>query len=80
LGVELTDPQIGREELPLPTDFELTILRALWNLGPSTVRELHSHLGGEKAYTTVLSMMQVMTQKGFVVPNKSGTAFVYSVT
>lgn len=66
--------------LPNPTEFELTVLRVLWKRGPSTVREIHEALGAKKAYTTVLSIMQIMTEKGFIVPNKARQAFVYSIT
>jgi BlaI family penicillinase repressor len=66
--------------LPNPTEFELAILRVLWKLGPSTVRDVQAHLEAKKAYTTVLSIMQIMTDKGFIVPDKKQQAFVYSVT
>jgi predicted transcriptional regulator len=66
--------------LPNPTEFELAILRVLWKRGPSTVRDVQAHLGSKKAYTTVLSIMQIMTDKGFIVPDKKQQAFVYSVT
>jgi len=66
--------------LPNPTEFELAVLRVLWEHGPSSVREVHKRLGAKKAYTTVLSIMQIMTDKGFIVPDKSEQAFVYSVT
>ncbi len=63
-----------------PTDAELAILQVLWRSGPSTVRQVYEALGSHGAYTTVLTVMQVMTEKGFLVPDKSKTAFVYSVT
>jgi predicted transcriptional regulator len=66
--------------LPNPTEFELTVLRVLWQRGPSTVRDVHEALGAKKAYTTVLSIMQIMTEKGFIVPDKAQQAFVYSIT
>ncbi len=51
-----------------PTDRELSILHVLWELGPSTVREVHRALQPslELAYNTVLSMLQVMTEKSLV--------------
>lgn len=51
-----------------PTARELSILHVLWALGPSTVREVHRALRDELklAYNTVLSMLQVMTEKGLV--------------
>ena len=54
--------------LPPPTDAELEILRALWQRGASTVREIHDDLSATKTvgYTTVLKQMQVMRRKGLV--------------
>ena len=48
-----------------PTDAELTILQVLWDRGPSTVREVYKILAGDKSigYTTVLKLMQIMTDK-----------------
>jgi BlaI family transcriptional regulator, penicillinase repressor len=53
---------------PRPTDAELAILRVLWQLGPSTVRQVHDVLMRERptAYTTALKLMQIMTEKGLV--------------
>jgi predicted transcriptional regulator len=52
----------------LPTEGELEILRVLWSRGPSTVREVHQELSRERAtgYTTVLKLMQIMTDKGTI--------------
>src|SRR5678815_2926697 len=51
---------------PKPTEAELAILRVLWQLGPSTVREVHDHMADARsvAYTTTLKTLQVMTAKG----------------
>ena len=53
---------------PRPTDAELAILQVLWRRGPSTVREVHEELKGEHStvYTTVLKLLQIMTEKGLV--------------
>ena len=53
---------------PKPTDGELAILRVLWRRGPSTVREVQDEMGGEQVtgYTTVLKLMQIMTEKGLI--------------
>jgi predicted transcriptional regulator len=49
-----------------PTDAELAILGVIWELGPSTVREVFEMLSArqEIGYTTVLKIMQIMTDKG----------------
>ncbi len=50
-----------------PTKLELTILRVLWD-GPLPVREVTKILNTKKptGYTTVLKMLQIMTEKGLV--------------
>lgn len=68
------------EKIPRPTDFELAILQVLWKQGPSTVRQVYEALGSKGAYTTVLTIMKIMTEKGLVKPDKSRTTYVYSVT
>ena len=56
-----------RRSAPLPTEAELEILNTLWNIGPSTVREVHNALRlKQTGYTTVLKQMQVMAEKGAV--------------
>jgi predicted transcriptional regulator len=64
---------------PRPTDAELAILRVLWARGPSTVRELHDDLSSSQAtgYTTVLKLLQIMTEKGLVVRDESQRAHIY---
>jgi BlaI family transcriptional regulator, penicillinase repressor len=52
-----------KEPLPRPTDAEMAILRTLWQLGPSTVRQVHGVLSARKpmGHTTVLKFIQIMT-------------------
>ena len=66
--------------IPRPTDGELEILRVLWERGPGTVREVQEGLGGsrETGYTTVLKLLQIMTEKGLVRRNESERAHVYA--
>ena len=53
---------------PQPSDLELQILGVLWREGPCTVRQVIELMpdGKERAYTSVLSVMQVMTKKGLL--------------
>jgi len=55
-------------KLPRPTEGELAILRVLWEGGPYTVREIQKILNGTRptGYTTVLKLLQIMTEKGLV--------------
>lgn len=51
-----------------PTDVELQILRTLWELGPSTVREIHNRMSESKetGSSTTVKMLSVMFEKGLV--------------
>ena len=51
-----------------PTKLELAILRVLWEAGPCSVRDIQGILNESKptGYTTVLKMLQIMTEKGLV--------------
>ena len=58
-------PAITAARLLRGHDGELRILRVLWARGPSTVREVHDALGGDRegGYTTVLKLLQIMHDK-----------------
>jgi BlaI family transcriptional regulator, penicillinase repressor len=64
---------------PRPTDAELAILGVLWERGPSTVREVHDDLNRHSptGYTTVLKLLQIMTEKGLVVRDETQRAHIY---
>jgi len=67
------------DKIPRPTDAELAILNVLWQRGASTVREVHDALSAthDTGYTTVLKLLQIMTDKGLVVRDESQRAHVY---
>ncbi|MHC4710958.1 MAG: BlaI/MecI/CopY family transcriptional regulator [Planctomycetota bacterium] len=62
-----------------PTDAELEILRAIWGLGPCTVREVFAELSAKRdmGYTTVLKLMQIMMEKGLLRRDESVRPQVY---
>src|SRR5438874_9003724 len=63
-----------------PTDRELQALKALWQRGELTVRDLWKTLSdvqSDLAYTTVLSLLQVMEQKGLVDHRAEGKTYIY---
>jgi len=64
---------------PRPTDAELAILSVLWERGPSTVRDVHDELNLHvpTGYTTVLKLLQIMTEKGLVVRDETQRAHIY---
>ena len=65
---------------PRPTDAELAILRVLWDLGPSTVRQVFEVLSLERelGYTTVLKMLQIMDEKGLVQRDVTDRTHVFA--
>ncbi|WP_422928823.1 BlaI/MecI/CopY family transcriptional regulator [Singulisphaera sp. PoT] len=63
-----------------PTSRELEALKVLWRRGRATVREIYGELkprDGELAYTTALSLLQTMEQKGLVGHESAGKAYAY---
>lgn len=62
---------------PRPTDAELQILRVLWDRGPSTVRQVHEAQKRRTSYTTILKLLQIMTEKGLVTRDESQRSHVY---
>lgn len=63
-----------------PSNLEMQVLSLLWQRGPSTVREIQEALpdGKTRAYTTVLTVMQVMEKKGLLTHSSQGNTHVYS--
>jgi predicted transcriptional regulator len=68
---------MARRPAKKPTEAELAILRVLWARGPSTVREVAQQMGREGAYTTILKLLQIMTDKGLVRRDESPRTHVY---
>ena len=70
---------MAKSKLPRPTDAELEILKVLWDCGPSTVRQVHDVLtrGKAVAHNTVLTFLQIMTDKGLVLRDTSVRPQVY---
>jgi predicted transcriptional regulator len=62
------------------SETELEVLKALWEAGSATVRELHERLsagGRVRAYTTVLTFLMRLEAKGYVASDDSGVAHVF---
>jgi predicted transcriptional regulator len=58
---------------------ELECMTALWPMGEGTVRDIHRQLSiaRKRAYTTVLTIMDRLAQKGIVTRHKVGRAYLY---
>lgn len=68
-------------DAPKPTNAELAILSVLWQNGPSTVREVFERIPErEVGYTTVLKLLQIMTDKRLVERDESARSHVYRAT
>ena len=62
-----------------PTPGELEVLKILWQRGPCTVRQVMETLEQQKPrhYTSFMSLLNVLTEKGLVTREPQGRAFVY---
>jgi BlaI family penicillinase repressor len=70
---------MARRKNSRPTDRELTILRILWDNGPSTVRQVNEAMNEDEntGYTTTLKLMQIMVEKGLVLRDDSQFKHIY---
>ncbi len=72
------------ESMPHITAAELRIMKALWKLGSGTVRQVLEELpakGGEKlAYTTVMTMMKQLADRGALDVDRQRQPFIYTPT
>ena len=62
-----------------PTETELRILRILWELGPSPVREVHKRFEADKGtnYSTTVKMLAVMLRKGLLERDEQAQPHIY---
>jgi len=59
------------------TDRELDVMSVLWRRGSGTVAEVREALEDDLAYTTVLTVLQTLEEKGFVRHEEEGRAYRY---
>jgi predicted transcriptional regulator len=62
------------------TDREADVMRVLWDRGPSVVNEVKDELNDALAYTTVLTILRTLEQKGYVKHEEEGRVHRYSAT
>ena len=82
-SLEPATPRMPKKSVkpPKPTPAELDLLRVIWRLGPSTVKDLHAARLRERpdlTYATVLRLMQVMHGKGLLTRDESERSHVYA--
>ncbi len=63
-----------------PTERELDVLKVLWDLGESKVRDVHQALSAQEecAFTTVQTLLRIMADKGLVRCHSQGRTLYYS--
>ena len=59
---------------------ELEVMSILWRLGSATVAEVRAELSEDLAYTSVLSALQTLEEKGYVDHEAEGRAYRYFAT
>jgi predicted transcriptional regulator len=71
-----------KQKKTVPTDQELEILKVVWQRGEATVREVFRDLSAQRkiAYTTVLTMMGILEQKGHLKKAAGERAYIYRPT
>src|SRR5271169_5060286 len=67
---------------PVLTSQELEIMKVVWSSGASTVRDVYEALLERRkiAYTTVMTMMNILEQKGYLKKTQKDRAYVYQAT
>lgn len=59
------------------TERELDVMAVLWESGAATVAEVRERLADELAYTTVLTVLRTLEEKGYVGHEEAGKAYRY---
>jgi predicted transcriptional regulator len=71
-----------RRPSPTLTPQELEIMKVVWSRGHATVRDVYEALLEERkiAYTTVMTMMNVLEKKGYLRKKAEGRSYLYRPT
>ncbi len=70
---------MARKESTTLTEAELRLMNVLWDRGPSTVKDVLDALPADPppAYTTILTILRILEDKGYLEHEKDGRAFLY---
>jgi predicted transcriptional regulator len=68
---------LARKKAATLTEADLRLMNVLWERGPSTVAEVVEALSEPLAYSTVLTTLRILEQKGYIEHTKEGRAFLY---
>ena len=71
-----------RKAHPTLTPQELAIMKVVWRLEEATVREVYEALRARReiAYTTVMTMMKILEEKGYLKKTREERAYLYRPT
>jgi len=71
---------MARKKSSTLTDAELRIMEVLWERGAATVADVADALSGKDgtAYTTILTLMRILKDKGYLATRKQGRAHLYT--
>lgn len=69
-----------RKKATMLTNAEHRIMEVIWARGSATVAEVVDALHGKDAYTTILTLIRILKDKGYLKSRKEGRAFVFTPT
>ncbi len=69
---------MARKKVNTLTNAEHRIMEVIWARGSATVADVVEALGGKDAYTTILTLMRILKEKGFLATRKEGRAHVFT--
>ena len=69
---------MARKKINTLTNAEHRIMEVIWAKGSATVADVVEALGGKDAYTTILTLMRILKDKGFLSTRKEGRAHVFT--
>ncbi len=67
-----------RKKATTLTNAEHRIMEVIWARGSATVADVVQALHGKDAYTTILTLMRILTAKGYLSTQKEGRAHVFT--
>ncbi len=71
---------MARRRTEMLTDVELELMIALWKIKSGSVREVMAALedGGDRAYTSIATMMKILDEKGYVTSERRERTLIYA--
>lgn len=73
---------MARQKSELLTSVELEFMKTLWEIGQGSVRDVMGALAqpGQRAYTSVATVLKILHEKGYLAAEKRDRALVYRPT